>query len=365
MPLLDADPDSKWYVMPLADGDLMTLRSRLDDAGLVDLVAQAAKGLRVAHDAGWVHRDIKPQNLLRLPGDDDIRSHWVVADWGLVRGPRGITTHPLTSTHDHIGTEGFIAPEVLDGAHQVTPAADVFSLARVLTWAVTGRWPLAGDFEPPPGVFRRVVRRGTARDPSQRLSLDAFVRELRGVSLGPLPTPRDPPAELLRRVLEGDEQAVEELVLLADAHPDDPAIHLDYVAKIPPIHLVAVASCEPQVLYTVAQNLARHLEESFGGRDLDYINVILGWILGIAQAAERNNDLGLLADAVDLLFELDPRWDRWRHRERARDWLEQLRGAAAETVARSLLASPKAVEFYGDGDWHPRASAPPEIRAPF
>jgi hypothetical protein len=108
--------------------------------------------------------------------------------------------------------------------------------------------------------------------------------------------------------------------------------------------------------------VARHLGEAFGRRDFAYRNTILGWILGVAQAAETVGNLGLLADTVELLFELDPRWDRWRHRDAVRAWLERLRGPAAETVARALVAAPDAVEFYSSGDWHPRQSAAPEIR---
>jgi hypothetical protein len=72
------------------------------------------------------------------------------------------------------------------------------------------------------------------------------------VPLGPLPSPADPPAELLERAKQRDAGTVEELVLLADSQPDDPAVHLDYVAKLPVIGLVAVAQSEPQALYRVA-----------------------------------------------------------------------------------------------------------------
>jgi hypothetical protein len=188
------------------------------------------------------------------------------------------------------------------------------------------------------------------------------VQELRAVPLGPLPAPNDPPAELLRRATQGDQTAVEELVLLADSQPDEATIHLDYVVMLPTAGLTSVARAEAQALYRVTRNVARHLEESFGRRDFDYLNTSLGWILGVAEAAQVVGNLGLLADTVELLFELDPRWDRWRHRDNVRAWLERLRGPAAETVARALVAAPDAVEFYSYGDWHPRQTAAPEIR---
>lgn len=188
------------------------------------------------------------------------------------------------------------------------------------------------------------------------------MQELRAVPLGPLPSPQDPPAELLRRASQGDQSAVEELVVLADGQPDSANIHLDYVVMLPTAGLTTVARAEPQALYRVTRNVARHLQESFGHRNFDYLNTILGWMLGVAQAAEAVGNLGLLADAAELLFELDPRWDRWRHRDNVRAWLERLRGPAAETIARALVAAPDAVDFYANGDWHPRQSAAPEIR---
>lgn len=362
MPILDASPADGWYVMPLAEGDLHALRMKLTDAELVHTIVQVARGLSVAHEADWVHRDVKPQNLLCLGGDSPV---WVVADWGLVRGPRGLTTHPLTSRADVLGTEGFIAPEVLQGAHTVTPAADVFSLARVMAWAVTGQWPLAGDLEPPTGPFRQVIRAATAVEPAQRLHLEEFVEQLQAVRLGPLPHPRDAPDELLRRAHAGESAAAVELMLTASEHSDDADLHLDVIVRLPVEHVRVLVRSESQLVYKITQAIDRHLDESFGYRDFDYLNVILGWMLNVAQAAAENGQIGLLEDVVALLFEADPKWDRWRNRQRVQRWLDDLHGPAAESVARALLASQRAVEFYGDGRWRPARSADSAIRGVF
>src|SRR6266851_10242514 len=94
------------------------------------------EGLRRPHVEGWIHRDIKPGNLLLLDG------RWVVGDWGQGRRPRGETSDPRrTRTGTGFGTEGFAAPELSDDAHEVTPATDIYSLGQLVGALLTGSSP--------------------------------------------------------------------------------------------------------------------------------------------------------------------------------------------------------------------------------
>jgi hypothetical protein len=90
MPVLDAGPEGRWFVMPLANGSAASHaeRLRLETGALQDLVTAVCEGLRRPHADDRIHRDIKPANVLLLNG------RWVVADWGLGRQPRGETSLP-------------------------------------------------------------------------------------------------------------------------------------------------------------------------------------------------------------------------------------------------------------------------------
>ncbi len=140
-------PDGGLFLaMELCAGDL----SRAE-GDVIRRVAEAAEAVQYAHDAGVIHCDLKPSNILIARGGAR------VADFGLARllggdGPRG-------------GTEGFLAPEQAAGA-AVTPRADVYGLGAVLR-------ALLGDAMPD------VARRCLADDPVRRPAAGEVAAELR------------------------------------------------------------------------------------------------------------------------------------------------------------------------------------------
>lgn len=70
--------------------------------------------LAAAHEHDWLHRYIKPSNILYLDG------RWTLTDWAIVRRPRGQTTE-AGRTGLYIGTEGFAAPELSVTPHEGPP----------------------------------------------------------------------------------------------------------------------------------------------------------------------------------------------------------------------------------------------------
>ncbi|MFF7358935.1 protein kinase [Streptomyces filipinensis] len=106
----------------------------LDDTGLRALAASVARTLRDIHAAGFVHRDLKPPNIV-LTADGPR-----VIDFGIARPEHGLT---LTTTGQIPVTPGYGAPEQVLG-RRVTPAADVFSLGAVLVYAATGHRAFEG-----------------------------------------------------------------------------------------------------------------------------------------------------------------------------------------------------------------------------
>jgi tRNA A-37 threonylcarbamoyl transferase component Bud32 len=102
----------------------------------LDVVGQAALALQAAHDAGVIHRDVKPGNILLTP-DGTVK----ITDFGI---SRAINSAPLTATGDIMGTAFYLSPEQARG-QALTPATDIYSLGVVAYECLSGRRPFAGD----------------------------------------------------------------------------------------------------------------------------------------------------------------------------------------------------------------------------
>src|SRR2546423_3234570 len=100
-------------------------------AVLADILA----ALGAAHDAGIVHRDIKPGNVLFAP-DGSAK----VADFGIAKSA-GLD---LTGTGEIVGTTAYLSPERLEGA-AASPASDVYAVGVLAYEALTGRKPFPAD----------------------------------------------------------------------------------------------------------------------------------------------------------------------------------------------------------------------------
>ncbi|MFC8594309.1 bifunctional serine/threonine-protein kinase/ABC transporter substrate-binding protein [Streptomyces atroolivaceus] len=154
------------------------------------LGARLAEALAAVHDAGLVHRDVKPGNvLLALDGPRLI-------DFGIARHD-GSTA--LTATGAVIGTPGYLAPEQAS-AGESGPAGDVFSLGCVLVYAATGRRPFGHGS--PAGVLFRTVH--------EEPDLDGLSGELLGTVTACLakdPADRPTAAQAVERLAPGGEAA--------------------------------------------------------------------------------------------------------------------------------------------------------------
>jgi serine/threonine-protein kinase len=184
-----------FIVMQYVEGetlaDLLRGRGRLEPEEAVALALQACAGLEAAHEAGLVHRDVKPQNLLVTPG-----GAVKIADFGIARSLDGTQ---LTQAGTVLGTAAYLAPEQAAG-ETVTAAADVYALGAVLYELLTGRPPYVADslaelvarqhegtiapvreLAPDvPGATEDAVMHALARDPEYRpSSAAALANELR------------------------------------------------------------------------------------------------------------------------------------------------------------------------------------------
>lgn len=135
------DRDGTAYlVMELVDGEpLSTILERertLDEHRLVKLMIGTCRGLQQAHEAGIMHRDIKPGNLLVAPGDIV-----KITDFGVSRSQDQTT---LTQTGMVMGTAQYLAPELALGK-PATPASDLYALGIIGYECVVGRRPFTAS----------------------------------------------------------------------------------------------------------------------------------------------------------------------------------------------------------------------------
>ncbi len=335
MPVLDASPDSDWFVMPLAKGSAADRHTALGkDERLRRLVAAVCEGLAAAHALGWVHRDVKPENILYLD------RRWVVADWGLGRRPRGQTSvEGRTRTGVFLGTERFAAPELADDAHDATFAADVYSVGQLIGWAVTGRLPLPfTPLIPDSGPWRGVVRAATQHNPARRPQM---IEELLALIEAELNEPPAVPAnageELLERVREGDGQARVQLWRLAVRHSEDYDLYINVLPAIPDVALKELTTDEPELTREVVKAMHAHLDDT-GAQNLPFhdANAIVKLLLAICRHASRKGNWALLEEAADAMFAWDAVWDQWNARDAIVAWLKGIDGEVARVVAGAL-----------------------------
>ena len=125
-----------YLVMELVQGQplssILEREKTLPEARLAAILTHACRGLQAAHDAGIMHRDVKPGNLL-IEDDDLVK----VTDFGV---SRGADQHTLTATGMVMGTAQYLAPELALGK-AATPASDIYGLGIVAYEALVGKRP--------------------------------------------------------------------------------------------------------------------------------------------------------------------------------------------------------------------------------
>jgi serine/threonine-protein kinase len=167
------DAGEWWLAMPLVDG--VSLRElaqahAVERPRAVALVSQAAAALDAVHAAGYVHRDVKPGNLLV---DSTGRVHLI--DFALARGMD--SDEPwVTPEGNWLGTPDFAAPEQIRGL-AMDARSETYALGGVLHWALTGEVPfprrdadatMRAHLSEPPPARDPVVARAMAKDPAAR-----------------------------------------------------------------------------------------------------------------------------------------------------------------------------------------------------
>lgn len=333
MPVLDHSPAFDWFIMPLADATASTLAGELArPEALRELVEAVCAALRVPHEQGWIHRDLKPDNLLWLDG------RWVVADWGLGRRPRGQTTDAgRTRMGTAFGTEGFAAPELAVDAHAAGPQADVYSIGQIIGWALTGRLPHANiALLPADGPWRTIVKAATAHDVQRRL---ASVDDLLATMADELDSPDaviERGRQLLADARAGDPGAGPRLLRLAAQSGEHyQALQEDLLGLDNEQIRMAVAA-DP----SSAAEIVRMLRGPVPGGSAVARERGVAWLLVVARQAEVVEQWDLLDEAIDSLLVLSGQADDLDILARVAEWMATRAGQAASSLAVALRRLP-------------------------
>ena len=148
--------------------ELLNARGRLAPREALDVIERVLAGLAAAHDAGIIHRDVKPENVL-LGNGTSVK----VADFGLARAASGVSH---TRTGLLIGTAAYLAPEQV-AANSSDERTDVYAVGVMLFEMLTGVQPHTGD-TPLAVAYKHVnevVPAPSSVNPELPAALDALV----------------------------------------------------------------------------------------------------------------------------------------------------------------------------------------------
>ncbi len=146
-----------YIVMELLEGE--NLAEHLHRVGLLSLrqverlIKHVSRALRKAHKLGIVHRDIKPENLYlvdagRFESDDEPTEDEMfvkVLDFGIAKETRLPASSAMTRSGAMVGTLEYMSPEQIESPKNVDRQCDLWALAVVAYWALTGRVPFTGE----------------------------------------------------------------------------------------------------------------------------------------------------------------------------------------------------------------------------
>jgi serine/threonine-protein kinase len=201
--VVNGPKDTAYLVMELVEGEplaaILARERRISAERTLDVLEQAGHALQAAHERGYVHRDVKPGNILVGP-----TGQVKLTDFGIAKAANAA---PVTRSGMVMGTAHYIAPEQALG-HEAEPASDVYSLAVVGYECLAGHRPFLSenavtvammhirDMPPPlppdvPPHARAVIEATLVKDPRQRYGGGGeFAAAVAAVRAGlPLPVP--------------------------------------------------------------------------------------------------------------------------------------------------------------------------------
>src|SRR5947207_541678 len=176
-PLLDSGETDYllWFVMPFVAGESLRQALRRERMFPVDRALRVATdvldALGHAHEHGFAHRDIKPDNIVLSAEGGETGGNAILVDFGIARAIASSGEDRVTRSGFVVGTEEYMSPEQAGGSPDIDGRTDIYSLGVVLYEAIAGRPPFAAasaaavldmqQHAPPPDL--RKLRRDVPR----------------------------------------------------------------------------------------------------------------------------------------------------------------------------------------------------------
>ncbi|MCW2900639.1 MAG: hypothetical protein JWO67_2904 [Streptosporangiaceae bacterium] len=339
-----SEVDALWCAMPLATASLHDEIStfRGDLTAVVDLARQLSAGLTYVHDAGVLHRDLKPGNVLRTA-----EGVWAISDFGLAREFER-KTEALTSTlQQGMGTIVYASPEQWAKPKSAQIRDDVFSFGKILQHAITGELPMISADQMPESPLRPVIQRATGPRDNRYASAAALLAAI------------EQAVDLYDPTWEGAEDRAARLSpRVAGANLDPIALDelLGWLQQDGLVEDISLRGVVCRLLVECSREAVNHLWDTNPDGFRRAYSVFASWVWQqsfdyvycdalanfAVMATAVTNDLEVLRGTVTALVELGPSHNRWHVRNVLVPLLQGIRDHDRAVVAlEALQASEK------------------------
>ncbi len=184
-----------FYVMTYAEGptlrEYMAQQQRLSVSEVVKLAGELLSALEHAHERGFIHRDVKPENIVLSPHGA------VLLDFGIARAVSASGKDRLTRSGIAVGTSTYMSPEQISALKEIDHRSDLYSLGCVLFECLAGQPPFVNRNEAVvlqlhltqpapdvraqrpeiPGVIAATITRALAKTPEERWNSASAMRD--------------------------------------------------------------------------------------------------------------------------------------------------------------------------------------------
>ncbi|SLM49782.1 putative Serine/threonine protein kinase [Nitrospira japonica] len=282
-----------YFTMPLAQQSISAeIIKGLSEEETLNIFKQICLGVQAIHNAGGTHRDIKPDNIMRM-----MDGNVVISDFGLIKlDPRDTTT--LTQTAAFLGTRVYCAPEQLipGGSRGADARTDVYQLGKTLYEMLTKETPALIERSKIPSGLTYIIEKATQQQPDNRYQsvgslLDAVLSYVSSKSPGASP---DQEYELIIQEITGlaergqyQTENLEKLMVVLLRFAGEPETFIEQFDRIPREVLPVLARHLSPSLHRVLVSYRQIIESAIGNYSFSYAEVVANKMKAIFDHAEE------------------------------------------------------------------------------